>query len=370
MDIRDRTLADMLVNYSVSVQPGDNVYIDCSGQDAAGFVPILIGQIHAAGGKPFVHYSDRRIERALILHGSEEQLTLMAENICGLMKQMQCYIGFSSVDNSAELSGIPDEKMKLWDRCYIMPIAMLRCNTTRWVVLRYPSAAAAQATHMDTESYRDFYYSISTLDYRKMAQAMEPLKALMERTDRVRILSPGTDLSFSIKGIGAEPCAGKSNIPDGEVYTAPVKNSVNGKITYNTPASFGGFVFEHISFEFKDGKIIRATANDTEKLNHFLDSDEGARYIGEFALGMNPYVTFPVNNTLYDEKIAGSLHFTPGMSYEGCGNGNKSAIHWDLVLIQTPEYGGGEIWFDGVLIRKDGMFILPELMPLNPDRLR
>lgn len=252
-----------------------------------------------------------------------------------------------------------------------MPIAMVRCSTTRWVVLRYPSAASAQATGMDTENYRDFYYNISTMDYRKMAEAMKPLKELMERTDRVLIKGPGTDISFSIKGIGAVPCAGTSNLPDGEVYTAPVKDSVNGTITYNTPAPFGGFVFQNISLTFENGKIVHAVANDSEKLNSYLDMDDGARFVGEFALGMNPYITFPVKNTLYDEKIAGSFHFTPGMSYHGPGgNGNQSQIHWDLVCIQTPAFGGGEIWFDDVLIRKDGLFVLPELAALNPDQLQ
>jgi len=370
MDTRDTALASLLVNYSVKVQPGENVYIDCAGKDAAAFVPTLIDEIHKAGGNAFVHLSDRTIERHMILTANEEQLKKQADNICDLMKQMNCYIGFSSVDNSAELSGIPDECMQRWDRCYIMPIAMVRCSTTRWVVLRYPSAASAQATNMDTESYRDFYFKISTMDYQRMDEAMKPLKALMDRTDRVHIKGPGTDLTFSIKGIGSVPCAGTCNLPDGEVYTAPVRDSVNGTITYNTPAPFGSFVFERISFTFKDGKIVDAAANDTAKLNSYLDCDEGARYVGEFALGMNPFVTFPVKNTLYDEKIAGSFHFTPGMSYHGPGgNGNESNIHWDLVCIQTPEYGGGEIWFDDVLIRKDGLFVLPELAPLNPDQL-
>jgi len=192
----------------------------------------------------------------------------------------------------------------------------------------------------------------------------------MQNTDEVRIVAKDTDLRFSIKGMKAVKCDGHMNIPDGEVYTAPVKNSVNGYITYNTPSNYAGFKFENIRFEFKDGKIVKAIANNTEKLNKILDTDEGARYIGEFSIGLNPYITKPMEDTLFDEKIAGSIHFTPGSAYEDADNGNRSAVHWDIVLIQTPEYGGGEIYFDGKLIRKDGRFVIKDLEGLNPENLK
>jgi len=203
-----------------------------------------------------------------------------------------------------------------------------------------------------------------------MDDAMTPLVTLMEKTDRVRIIGPGTDLTFSIKNIPAIKCSGLRNIPDGEVYTAPVKTSINGSLTYNTPAVYQGVTYENIHLEFSQGKIVKATANQTEKINKVLDTDEGARYIGEFAIGLNPHISIPMKDTLFDEKIKGSFHFTPGNAYDHAFNGNKSAIHWDLVCIQTPEYGGGEIWFDDVLIRKDGIFVIPELQGLNPENLR
>jgi aminopeptidase len=223
---------------------------------------------------------------------------------------------------------------------------------------------------MSTTAFEDFFFDVCCLDYAKMSRAMDPLKELMERTDRVRLVARDTDISFSIKGLPAIKCDGQLNIPDGEIFSAPVKNSVNGRITFNTPALYNGFVYENISFLFKDGKIVEATSNATDMTNEVLDTDEGARYVGEFSLGVNPFITRAMKDTLFDEKITGSIHFTPGNAYDECNNGNKSAIHWDLVLIMTPEYGGGEIWFDGVLIRKDGRFTLPELQALNPENLK
>jgi aminopeptidase len=228
----------------------------------------------------------------------------------------------------------------------------------------------AQLAGMSTAKFEDFYFNVCNLDYAQMSKAMDPLQALMNRTDRVRIISPGTDIEFSIKGIGSVKCCGRRNIPDGEVYTAPIRDSVTGTITYNTPSVNSGITFEQIRFRFEQGKIVEATSSDSKRLNEVLDTDEGARYIGEFSLGFNPHILQPMKDTLFDEKIDGSLHFTPGQAYEQADNGNRSSVHWDLVLIQRPEYGGGEIYFDDVLIRKDGRFIIKELEGLNPEHLK
>jgi aminopeptidase len=287
------------------------------------------------------------------------------------MKEMDAYIAIRAGENASELSDVPPEKMKLYQELWYKPVhSEIRVNETKWVVLRWPNHAMAQLANTSTEAFEDFYFDVCTLDYARMDRNMEPLKARMERTDKVRIVGPGTDLEFSIRGIPAVKCAGKLNIPDGEIYTAPVRDSINGVITYNTPSVYQGFTYENIRFEFKNGKIVNATANDTERINKLLDTDEGARYIGEFALGFNPYILHPMKDTLFDEKISGSLHFTPGRAYKDADNGNRSAIHWDLVLIQRPEYGGGEIYFDGELIRKDGLFVTEDLQGLNPENLK
>jgi aminopeptidase len=379
-DPRTEKLADILVNYSIKARPGEKVLIQGNNAASPGgldLVKALIRAVYKAGALPFVWTMDHTVERELLLGATEEQVNLRAKVDGLLMDNMDCYIGFTAWVNQSAQSDVPAEAQALWGRCYNEPVHMgKRLTQTRWVVLRFPTPATAQAAHMSEEAFEDFFYRVSCFDYAKMGRAMEPLKALLEKTDRVRIYCPptpraprGTDLSFSIKGLPAVPCAGGFNIPDGEVFTAPVKESVNGIISYNTPSGYQGFVFDKVCLTFKDGKIVEASANDTKRINAVFDTDAGARYVGEFAFGVNPYILEPMNEILFDEKIAGSIHFTPGNSYDECDNTNKSGVHWDLVLIQRPEYGGGEIWFDDVLVRKDGLFVLPELIALNPDHL-
>lgn len=370
MDERIKTLAKNLVNYSCGVKQGDKVYIHYIGKDTQDLARQLVKEVYEAGGLPFVHYTDPKVQREQLLHCTEEQLALMAEVDALEMSKMDCYIGVRGSDNVSELSDVPSEKMSLYERIYSTPVHHdIRVPKTRWVVLRYPNSAMAQLSGTSTEAFEDFYFQVCNLDYSKMAEAMKALVEKMNQTDKVRLVGPGTDLTFSIKDIPAIPCAGNMNIPDGEVFTAPVRDSVNGKITYNAPSLYQGFTFEQVCLEFENGKIVRATANDTERINQVFDTDEGARYVGEFAIGVNPYVLKPMKDILFDEKIAGSIHFTPGNCYDEAPNGNVSAIHWDLVLIQRPEYGGGEIYFDDVLVRKDGRFVVPELACLNPEHL-
>jgi Leucyl aminopeptidase (aminopeptidase T) len=370
MDERIKVLAHNLVNYSMEVKKGDKVYVHYNGPSTQDLARQLVKEIYAAGGLPFTHYTDAKLQREVLLNCTEEQLSLMAKIDAAEMEEMDCYVAVRGSDNVAELSDVPSEKMHLFDTYYQTPVHHdVRVKKTRWVVLRYPNSAMAQLANTSVEAFEEFYFKVCNLDYSKMGEAMKSLIAYMNRTDKVKIVGPGTDLSFSIKNIPAVPCAGDRNIPDGEVYTAPVRNSINGTLTYNAPAVFQGVTFENISFRFENGKIVEAKSNDSDRLNSILDTDEGARYIGEFAIGVNPYIIKPMKDTLFDEKIMGSFHFTPGNCYEEAPNGNSSAIHWDLVCIQTPEYGGGEIYFDDVLIRKDGRFVVEELECLNPENL-
>lgn len=369
MDLRVKQLADVLVNYSCNVQKNEKVLINYEGECCKPLVKQLIKNIYARGGMPYVEMRDSSVTREILLGATEEQMDFLNEYQLMQMKGMDCYIAIRAGSNTSELSDVPSDKLNMYYR-KTQPVLDYRVNETKWVVLRYPNESMAQLAGTSLESFEDFYFEVCTLDYAKMSKAMDSLVELMNRTDRVHIKGPGTDLTFSIKDIPAIKCAGEMNIPDGEVYTAPVRESMNGVISYNTPSEEQGFTYENIRFEIKDGKIINATANDNERINQLLDTDEGARYFGEFAIGVNPYILNPMKDTLFDEKIAGSFHLTPGMAYEDAPNGNDSAVHWDLVMIQRPEYGGGEIYFDDVLIRKDGLFTLPELMCLNPENLK
>lgn len=363
------TLAKNLITYSTKLQPGEKLLIEMF-DDALPLAQAIITEAYKAGAVPFLITKNNRLQRSILLSAKENQMKLMGQWEANLMQHMDAYIGIRASDNISELSDVSPEQMQMYQQLWLKPVHTdIRVPKTKWCVLRYPNASMAQLANMSTEAFEDFYFRVCNLDYAKMAAAMDPLIALMEKTDKVKIIGPGTDLTFSIKGIPAVKCSGLRNIPDGEIYSAPVKNSVNGRISYNTPAVYQGVTYENIVLEFSDGKIVKATANHADKINKVLDTDEGARYIGEFALGVNPYIDKPMKDTLFDEKIKGSFHFTPGSAYDTAFNGNKSAIHWDLVCIQNPEYGGGEIWFDDRLIRKDGRFIIPELSGLNPENL-
>jgi aminopeptidase len=369
-DPRIEIMAKNLLHYSVNLQPGENVLIEVH-DDGEDLVAALIKEAYAMGANPFIAIKNRTLLRELLLGCNEQQIGLIAEVEAERMRNMQAYIGIRASKNSSDWSDVPGDKMAIYMKHWSKKVhSEIRVPNTKWCVMRYPNPSMAQMANMSTEAFEDFYFNVCTLDYEKMGKAMDPLVELMEKTDRVRITGAGTDLSFSIKNLPAIKCPGEANIPDGEVFSAPVKDSVNGYITYNTPAEYQGFTYENIRLEFKDGKIIKATANDTERINKVFDTDDGARYVGEFAIGVNPYILKPMKDTLFDEKIMGSIHFTPGNSYDECDNGNKSAIHWDLVFIQTPEYGGGEIWFDDTLIRKDGMFVIDSLKGLNPENLK
>ncbi len=369
-DIRIEKLASNLLSHSINLQKGEKILIEIIGMEAIPLGKELIKQAEAKGALPFFNIIDYEILREMLKDITEEQIQVYAKHDLQRMKDMDAYIGVRASTNTSELNGISKEKMELYNKYYTLPVHFKeRVNNTKWCILRYPNASMAQMSNMNTEEFEDFFFNVCTLDYDKMSKAMDSLVNLMNKTNKVHILGEGTNLTFSIKGIPSKKYMGTFNIPDGEVATAPVKNSVNGYITYNTETRYNGVLFSNIRFDFKDGKIIKATANKTKELNEILDTDEGSRYIGEFALGLNPYIEKPIGDTLFDEKIKGSFHFTPGDSLKESDNGNQSSIHWDIVNIQTPEYGGGEIWFDDKLIRKDGLFVLEELKMLNPENL-
>ncbi|MDR1817755.1 MAG: aminopeptidase [Puniceicoccales bacterium] len=368
MDNRYEKLAALLTGFSTSLKKGENVLIDAID------VPdeIVVALVRAArerGAVPAVNIQHPRVTRALLLGGTEEQFKLAADLELARIKKFDAYIALRGASNIFENGDVPADTMRLHGKLTHAALNY-RVKKTKWCVLRWPTPAMAQQARMSTEAFEDFYFRVCTLDYARMVPGMAALKDALEKTDRVRITGPGTDLRFSVKGIQANPCGGEKNIPDGEVYTAPVRDSVEGVVQYNAPTVYQGASFSDVRLVFKKGKIVEATAAaNTKRLNEIFDTDAGARYVGEFALGFNPHVLEPMQDILFDEKIAGSFHFTPGQCYDEAPNGNNSAIHWDLVCIQRPEYGGGEIWFDDQLVRKDGVFLPKPLQKLNREYL-
>jgi aminopeptidase len=366
-DPRFDLLAKNLVTFSTKLKRGEKVLLDMF--DVPDEMTVaLIRAARAVGAVPLVQVNHGRVSREMALGAQEPGLGTTAAIQLAQMKRMQAYIAFRGSANITENADVPPDKMKLIAK-KLKPVLDWRVKKTKWCVLRWPSPSMAQLAGMSTEAFEDFFFRVCTLDYSRMQPGMKALAALMMKTDRVHITGPGTDLRFSIKGIRAIPCGGTHNIPDGEVFTAPVKTSVEGHVSYNAPTIYQGIAFDKVRLVFREGKIVEATSSDTEKLNRILDSDPGARFIGEFAIGFNPHVLQPMRDILFDEKISGSFHFTPGQCYEETENGNRSQVHWDLVCIQRRDYGGGEIRFDGKLIRKDGLFVPPALKALNPDRL-
>ncbi|XMB85078.1 aminopeptidase [Mycoplasmatota bacterium WC44] len=371
-DPRLQKLAESLVNYSVEVKKGHHVRI-VGDYEAKPLLLEIIKEVKKVGAHPYVDILDDEISREVALATTEDRLNMLAKWRKPQYESIDASIGVYADRNDYASVDVPTET-KLLTAKIMRPLSNIIINTKKWVILNYPTHTLAHKAKMSYEQFYDYCLKVSMVDYSKMRSAFEPLKELLNKTDKVRITSPGTELSFSLKGIGSEPCSGECNIPDGEIYSAPVLESVNGVITYNTPSGYRGNVYENVSLTFENGKIIKATCaneSDNEKLEEIFNTDEGARYVGEFAIGVNPYITKPMGDILYDEKIAGSIHFTPGQAYEGpADNGNKSAVHWDLVLIQTEEFGGGEIYFDDVLIRKDGIFVIDSLKGLNPENLK
>ena len=367
-DPRYKKLAKLLVEYSTKLRKGDRVLLDMI-DVPDDFSVELMRAARAVGATPIVEIRHTRITREILRETNRQHAGLVRDLELARLRKMQAYIAMRGSDNASENADVPSRRMALFSQV-TRPVLNYRVKRTRWCVLRWPTPSMAQAAGMSTEAFENLYFDVCTLDYRKMARAMEPLERRMKNADRVQLKGPDTDLVFSIKGIGAKMCKGDRNIPDGEVFSCPVKNSINGHIQFNTPTLYSGTKFENVCLEFKDGKIVSATANNTRRLNEILDTDPGARYTGEFSFGFNPYILNPMCDILFDEKIAGSLHLPPGQAYEECDNGNRSAVHWDMVLIQRPDWGGGEVWFDGKLIRKDGLFVPKDLKPLNPANLK
>jgi aminopeptidase len=357
-DERSEALVRQLLDYSLELRPGEVLLVEACGVESLQLAEVVIGQATQRGAVPFWAYNDRSLLRQWIANAREEQYEAFTDLHLKLVQACDAWVMIDAHDNPYDLAELDAAKLRMYQLLHVKPLLELRRGREiKWCLLRFPSNSVAQLSEMSKEAYEELYYDVCCLDYARMSEAMDPLVELLVRTSMVRVVGPGTDLDFSIKGIPVMKWDGKSNLPDGELMTAPVRESVNGTITYNAPALYQGSVFHNVRFVVREGRIVEASCEgDKARLNEILDTDEGARYFGEFALGLNPFILHPSRDVLFTEKIAGSFHLTPGNCYREASNGNQSAIHWDLVQIQRQEYGGGQIYFDGQLIRKDGVF--------------
>jgi aminopeptidase len=369
-DPRWETLADILIRHSTRLKAGETILVECFDLEDDTLPRLLVKKAAHLGAYPLVETKSTRIVRELVKHATEPQMKAIGDYERRRMEGVQAYIGLRGARNINEMADVPSEKLGLYNSHFLRPVHFeQRVKHTKWCVLRMPGPGMAQQAGMSTEAFEDFYFDVCNIDYARLSRALQPLVDRMERAKNVHITGPDTDLRFSIDGIPVVPCAGTMNIPDGEVFTCPVRDSVHGHVRFNAPTVYQGSSFDGVRLDFADGKVVRATCSggDEKKLNEILDSDEGARYIGEWSIGCNPRILNPMRDILFDEKIAGSFHLTPGNAYDEADNGNRSKVHWDLVQIQRPEYGGGTIVFDGELIRVDGRFVAEDLQALDPE---
>src|SRR3954452_11794999 len=369
-DPRWETLAEILISHSLRLAEGETLLIECFDLPDIALPCLLIRKAAARGARALIETRDMRLVRELVRRSSEAGMRVWGEIDRHRMERVQAYLGLRGAWNISELTDVPAGQMDLYNSLYQKPVHFeYRITKTRWCVLRLPSSSMAQQAGMSTEAFEDFYFDVCTLDYAWLARALDPLVARMNAANDVHITGPDTDLRFSIAGIPVVSCAGEMNIPDGEVFTAPVRDSIEGHVRFNTPTIYQGTSFDGIRLEFAGGRIVRAecTAGDVNKLRRIFEADEGASFVGEWSIGCNPRILHPMRDILFDEKIAGSFHLTPGNAYDEADNGNRSKVHWDLVQIQRAEYGGGTIAFDGVPIRVDGLFVPEDLKMLDPE---
>ena len=363
----DELLADIIINHSLETKKDEKIILYYETKEADNLVKEIIKKANEKEASVYLRYTDPKLDKLLKENLRESVFDVYKNEIKFDVANFDSFIAIRCNVNDYEYKNVNDNMLgklnKLKSRYNDIKI-----NNRKWVLLNYPSDVEAYKAKMTYDDYKNFSYSAMCEDYDKMQNDIRPLKLLMETTDKVRLTGVDTDITFSIKDMPIIPCCGEKNIPDGEIYCAPVKKSVNGYIKYNTPSPYRGEVFHGVKLTFKDGKIIDATCDEKEKqdkLNEIFNTDAGARYVGEFSIGLNPKIKHPIGNILFDEKIIGSIHFTPGMAYKDSYNGNSSSIHWDMVLIQRKDYGGGDIYFDDVLIRKDGKFVISDLLHLN-----
>ncbi|MDM5335848.1 aminopeptidase [Fictibacillus enclensis] len=354
-----------IIHQSLTLNAGETVYVDIVGEVSQEFTDRLATAILKIKATPIFHFSPITLLKTQLIHGDAQFFDNLIQNELPLLKQVDAYMSIRADQNIYELQDVPAQKQELYTKHYALPKQM-EIMEKKWLILKYPTEALAQLAHLSIDQFKRAFFKASSVNFKPLEPGIKSLQKRLATTKNVRVLSPHTDLTFSIHNMPSFVCTGTYNLPDGEIFTAPLLYSANGCITFNVPSSLLGTTYEHVKLQFENGRIVKATCSQQEQFNLLLQTDNGASYLGEFGIGFNPEILHPFGNPLFDEKMAGSIHLAIGQPYEMSDNGNKSNIHLDLILCQIEEYGGGELYFDDELIRKNGYFVPDHLHSLNP----
>jgi aminopeptidase len=365
-DIRVEKLADLLVNYSVAVKPGDKVVI----QGETGGEPLIkavFAKVLQAGGLPYVMASLPGMEELVYKYGNDKQLQFIPEPYKQVMSTYDARIVVFSDSNTKALSNVDSAKMVLrsQSRSELMKIMMRRsaAGELRWVLGPYPTNALAQDAEMSLTDYEEFVYGACLPDindpigyWRNFSARQDKIVNWLKGKQTIRVVGKETDLRLSIIGRNFENCDGKMNMPDGEVFTGPVEDSMEGNVYFSYPAIYGGHEVTGVRLTFEKGEVIKATADKNQDyLLKTIATDAGSKRVGEFAIGTNEGIKKFTREILFDEKIGGSFHMALGSGYPETGSTNESAIHWDMVCDLRD---GGEIWVDNMQFYKNGKFVI------------
>lgn len=351
MDKRWQQLAEILVNYSTGVQPGERVMIAMSEVETYPLVHAVYEAAIKADGFPQVQFLSESLRHLVMKYGNEAQINWTPEIEAYGMEWADVYFGLRGAYNLYEHADIPSATLAANQRA-MGKVSNLRWQQTRWCLVRVPNAAFAQQAETDLETITNMFFDACLLDWPTMARRWQHLADQLNQGSHVRLVGKGTDLSFSVTGRRWVVLDGKLNMPDGEVFTAPVDDSVNGYITFELPGVLGGRLIPQIRLAWQDGELIEAGAGEHhDYLHQILATDAGARRIGEFGIGLNPHITRFCKDILLDEKIGGTVHIALGRAYPECGGVNQSAIHWDIIKDLRQE---GTLYLDGVAVLEAG----------------
>lgn len=355
MDKRWLDVADILVNYSTEVQPGERVMIAMREIETLPLVKSVYQAVIKAGGFPQVQFLSDYLDHALLAHGTNEQISWVPEIESHGMKWADVYIALRGTHNIYEFADIPSDKIATY-RQSMGKISSMRWENTRWCIIRVPNEDFAQQAETDVETIMDIFFEATIRDYEKEAEKLDQLTQKLNKGSQIRFVAKDTDLSFSTKNRKWLADTGKLNLPAGEIFTAPINSTLNGNISFDWPGILGGRLVHNIKLEWKNGELVHASASKNEDfLLQVLDSDPGAKLLGEFAVGTNPHINRFCKDIFFDEKIGGTVHVALGRAYPECGGENQSAIHWDVIKDTRAE---GKIFLDEKLIFNQGKFLI------------